>query len=252
MSILKSFDLTGKLALVTGASRGIGRGIAEALAGAGADILGISASLSSSGSEVETSIKKIGRDFKGYKVDFSKRNELLNFVKNLKNQKIVPDILINNAGTIRRNATENHPTEWWDEVIEVNLSSQFLLSREIGKEMIKRGSGKIIFIASLLTFQGGITVPGYAASKGGIGQLTKALANEWASKGINVNAIAPGAMLEPPDVTWTEEQKEKVIANIPLKKMGSEKDIANTVKFVVSSKYMTGQVIKVDGGRSLS
>ena len=94
--------------------------------------------------------------------------------------------------TIRRNSAENHPTEWWDEVIEVNLSSQFLLSREIGKEMIIRGSGKIIFIASLLTFQGGITVPGYAASKGGIGQLTKALANEWASKGINVNAIAPG------------------------------------------------------------
>ena len=146
MSILNIFDLTGKLALVTGASRGIGRGIAEALARAGADILGVSASLSPTGSDVETAIKKIGRNFEGYKVDFSKRDQLLSFVENLQNKKIVPDILINNAGTIKRNSAENHPTEWWDEVIEVNLSSQFLLSREIGREMIKRGSGKIIFI----------------------------------------------------------------------------------------------------------
>ena len=114
MSILKSFDLTGKLALVTGASRGIGRGIAEALAKAGADILGVSASLSTMGSDVETSVKKIGRNFEGYKVDFSKRDQLYDFVENLKNKKIVPDILINNAGTIRRNSAESHPTEWWD------------------------------------------------------------------------------------------------------------------------------------------
>ena len=253
MSILKSFDLTGKLALVTGASRGIGRGIAEALAGAGADILGVSASLSSSGSEVETSVKKIGRDFKGYKADFSKRDELLNFVENLNNQKIVPDILINNAGTIRRNAAENHPTEWWDEVIEVNLSSQFLLSKEIGREMINRGSGKIIFIASLLTFQGGITVPGYAASKGGIGQLTKALANEWASKGINVNAIAPGYI--DTDMTSSLGDVKKIVkASTPMKKFGSPDDIAWAAVYLASNeaKFVTGQTISPNGGFVMS
>mgnify|MGYP001352436041 FL=1 len=252
MSILKSFDLSGKLALVTGASRGIGKGIAVALASAGADVVGVSASLPQTGSDIENEIKKIGRDFKGYKVDFSKRDKLLDFVEDLKNQKIVPDILINNAGTIRRNSAENHPTEWWDEVIEVNLSSQFLLSREIGREMINKGSGKIIFIASLLTFQGGITVPGYAASKGGIGQLTKALANEWASKGINVNAIAPGyiATDNTEAIRNDKDRYKAILERIPQGRWGAPDDFAGPSVFLASeaSNYVNGEILTVDGG----
>ena len=252
MSILKSFDLSGKLALVTGASRGIGKGIAVALASAGADVVGVSASLPQTGSDIETEIKKIGRDFKGYKVDFSKRDKLLDFVEDLKNQKIVPDILINNAGTIRRNSAENHPTEWWDEVIEVNLSSQFLLSREIGREMINKGSGKIIFIASLLTFQGGITVPGYAASKGGIGQLTKALANEWASKGINVNAIAPGyiATDNTEAIRNDKDRYKAILERLPQGRWGAPDDFAGPSVFLASeaSNYVNGEILTVDGG----
>ena len=252
MSILNIFDLTGKLALVTGASRGIGRGIAEALAGAGADILGVSASLSPTGSDVETAIKKIGKNFEGYEVNFSKRAQVLNFIENLKNKKIVPDILINNAGTIRRNSAENHPAEWWDEVIEVNVSSQFLLSREIGREMINRGSGKIIFIASLLTFQGGITVPGYAASKGGIGQLTKALANEWASKGINVNAIAPGYIAtDNTEALRNDKDRYKaILERIPQGRWGAPDDFAGPSVFLASeaSNYVNGEILTVDGG----
>ena len=170
----------------------------------------------------------------------------------MKNQKIVPDILINNAGTIRRNSAENHPIEWWDEVIEVNLSSQFLLSREIGREMIKRGSGKIIFIASLLTFQGGITVPGYAASKGGIGQLTKALANEWASKGINVNAIAPGYIAtDNTEALRNDKDRYKaILERIPQGRWGAPDDFAGPSVFLASeaSNYVNGEILTVDGG----
>ncbi len=252
MSILKVFDLTGKVALVTGVSRGIGRGIAEALASAGCDIIGVSASLPLPGSDVENSIKKIGKNFKGYKVDFSKRDEILNFIEDLNVEKIVPDILINNAGTIKRNPAENHPTDWWDEVIEVNLSSQFLLSKEIGREMIKRGSGKIIFIASLLTFQGGITVPGYAASKGGIGQLTKALANEWAAKGINVNAIAPGYIAtDNTEALRNDENRNKaILERIPQGRWGIPEDFAGPSVFLSSnaSNYVNGEILTVDGG----
>ena len=186
------FDLTGKTAVVTGAKRGIGRGMAEALAAAGADIIGVSATLEPTGSAVGAAVEALGRSFKGYQCDFSDRGAVAAFATQLETDGIAPDILVNNAGTIKRKPAADHEDALWDEVIAVNLSSQFVLSREIGRGMIARGSGKIIFTASLLTFQGGITVPGYAASKGGIGQLTKALANEWAPLGINVNAIAPG------------------------------------------------------------
>lgn len=134
------------------------------------------------------------RSFKAYRCDFSDRSALKAFILQLSTDGIAPDILINNAGTIQRKPSVHHEDELWDEVIEINLNAQFVLSREIGRGMVERGAGKIIFTASLLTFQGGITFPGYAASKGGIGQLTKALANDWAPYGVNVNAVAPAIM----------------------------------------------------------
>lgn len=192
MGVLKSFDLTGKTALVTGCKRGIGKAMAVALAEAGADIIGVSASLEKRGSDVSKEVEALGRDFEAYSCDFSDRDRLVAFADTVTSNHPKIDILVNNAGTIKRAPAAEHSNEFWDEVIEVNLSAQFILSREIGRQMIENGGGKIIFTASILTFQGGITVPGYSASKGGIGQLTMAFANEWAEKGINVNAIAPG------------------------------------------------------------
>lgn len=252
MAAGKLFDLSGKTALVTGCKRGIGRGMAEALAEAGADIIGVSATLESSGSEIEKAITGMGRNFSGHAVDFSDRGALTDFAARLEQDGIVPDILINNAGTIKRHPAAEHPTDWWDEVIEVNLSAQFLLSREIGRGMIARGSGKIIFTASLLTFQGGITVPGYSASKGGIGQLTKALANEWAPKGINVNAIAPGYIAtDNTEALRNDKDRYKaILERIPQGRWGTPEDFAGPAVFLASaaSDYVNGEILTVDGG----
>src|SRR5579864_947427 len=162
---------------------------ALALAEAGADIIGVSKTLESSGSAIEAEVTALGRKFTGYSCDLGNRSAVREF---LQTDFPAIDILVNNAGTILRKPAAEHPDEYWDQVIETNLNAQFFISRKIGRRMVERGAGKIIFTASLLTFQGGITVPGYAASKGAIGQLTKALANEWAAKGVQVNAIAPG------------------------------------------------------------
>lgn len=252
MAIDALFDLTGKTALVTGCKRGIGRGMAEALAAAGADIIGVSASLEPKGSAVEQAVTALGRQFTGFTCDFSDRTALNSFTEQLHNAGITPDILVNNAGTIKRKPAAEHPSDWWDEVIEVNLSAQFLLSREIGKGMIARGSGKIIFTASLLTFQGGITVPGYSASKGGIGQLTKALANEWASKGVNVNAIAPGyiATDNTEALRNDENRYQAILERIPQGRWGTPEDFAGPIVFLASaaSDYVNGEILTVDGG----
>ncbi|WP_211753586.1 SDR family oxidoreductase [Pacificibacter marinus] len=246
------FNLAGKTALVTGAKRGIGRGMAEALAQAGADIIGVSASLDPAGSDVGRAVAALGRKFTGYACDFSDRAAVKAFTAKVLAENPQIDILINNAGTILRAPAAEHPDEMWDKVIEVNLNAQFIITRDIGKTMVERGSGKVIFIASLLTFQGGITVPGYAASKGGIGQLTMAFANEWASKGVNVNAIAPGYI----DTDNTEalrkdpERAAAILSRIPSGRWGKPIDFAGPAVFLASesASYMHGHIMLVDGG----
>lgn len=252
MSILDQFNLAGKNALVTGCRRGIGRGIAEALASAGADIIGVSASLEASGSAIEKAVTAMGRKFTAHSVDFSDRRAVTDFCARLAAENITPDILINNAGTIKRKPAAEHDDDLWDEVLEVNLNAQFVISREIGRQMIARGSGKIIFTASLLTFQGGITVPGYAASKGGIGQLTKALANEWAGKGVNVNAIAPGYIAtDNTQALQDDEQRYKaILERIPAGRWGTPEDFGGPAVFLASdaANYVHGEILVVDGG----
>ncbi len=250
--VIDQFRLDGKVALVTGCKRGIGKGMAIALAEAGADVIGVSASLEPGGSDVENEIRSLGRDFKGYACDFSDREALYAFIRQVKSDVPQIDILVNNAGTIMRAPAAEHPDDYWDAVIEVNLNAQFVLSREFGKEMIGRGAGKIIFTASLLTFQGGITVPGYAASKGGIGQLTMALSNEWAGKGVQVNAIAPGYIATDNTQALQDdpERSQAILSRIPAGRWGKPDDFAGPVVFLASaaSNYMSGHTMVVDGG----
>ncbi|MBF0278532.1 MAG: SDR family oxidoreductase [SAR324 cluster bacterium] len=250
--MLNQFNLSGKTALVTGCKRGIGRAMASVLAEAGSDIIGVSASLESTGSEIEKEVQSFGRKFTAYRCDFSDRPSLYQFIDQLNAECPIIDILINNAGTILRKPAAQHPDDYWDRVIEVNLNAQFILSREVGKRMVERKSGKIIFIASLLTFQGGITVPGYSASKGGIGQLTKALANEWASQGVNVNAIAPGYINtdNTEDLRNDPERSAAILARIPAGRWGETEDFKGAALFLASeaSNYVHGTILTIDGG----
>lgn len=249
MSIIESFKLNGKTALVTGCKRGIGKAMTRALAEAGADIIGVSASLQAD-DDIAKEIAALGRSFTAYACDFSDREALYKFIENVKAKPI--DILVNNAGTILRKPAHEHPDEFWDKVMEVNLNAQFVLSREIAQGMIERGKGKIIFTASILSFQGGIAVPAYTSSKHGIVGLTKALANEWASKGIQVNAIAAG---------YTETDNTEALRNdpvryksilerIPAGRWGKIDDFKGPIVFLASSAsdYITGEILTVDGG----
>lgn len=252
MGILDLFRLEGKTALVTGSRRGIGRGMAIALAEAGADIIGVSQSLERSGSDVEQEIARRGRRFQGYACDFADRAALYAFIDQVKTDFPVIDILVNNAGIILRKPAAEHPDEYWDKVMEVNLNAQFVLSRELGKEMVARGAGKIIFTASVLTFQGGINVPGYAASKGAIGQLTMALANEWAGHGVQVNAIAPGYISSDNTAALRADpaRNAAILARIPAGRWGEPDDLGGAVVFLASaaSNYVNGAILTVDGG----
>ena len=249
---MNPFNLAGKIALVTGCRRGIGMAMAEGLAEAGADIIGVSASLEGQGSAVERAVTALGRRFDAYQCDFADPAAVKAFAGRLMTERGVPDILVNNAGTIKRQPAAEHSDEFWFEVVNVNLNSQFILSREIGAAMVARGSGKIIFTASLLTFQGGITVPGYAATKGGIGQLTKALANEWAAKGVNVNAIAPGYIATDNTTALREdpERSQQILARIPAGRWGQPEDFKGPVVFLASeaARYIHGEILVVDGG----
>jgi len=250
--ILEKFSLNGKVALVTGCKRGIGQGMAVALAEAGADIIGVSASLESKGSETEKQITAAGRKFYPYACDFSQREAIYAFVRRVQAEHPVVDILVNNAGTIKRKPVAEHPDEWWDEVLGVNLTAPFILAREFGKAMIARGNGKVIFTASLLTFQGGITVPGYAASKGGIGQLTMAFSNEWMGKGVQVNAIAPGyiATDNTEALRADADRSTSILARIPAGRWGTPEDLKGATVFLASSasNYVSGTILTVDGG----
>lgn len=252
MNVLDMFRLDGKTALVTGARRGIGKAMAIALAEAGADIVAVSANMETSGSQIEKAVTALGRKFAGYSCDFSDRAALYRFIAQTSSVHPVIDILVNNAGTVLREAAAQHSDAYWDKIIAVNLNTPFMLSREFGKRMLARGNGKIIFVASLLTFQGGITVPGYAASKGGVGQLTKALANEWAAQGVQVNAIAPGYVRT--DVTEALQNDparyQAILERIPAGRWGEIEDFKGAAVFLASpaSDYVNGEILVVDGG----
>lgn len=251
-SLSTLFDLSGKTALVTGCKRGIGKAMAIGLAEAGADIIGVSASLDPAGSEVEEAVTALGRRFYAFSCDFADRASLYGFIKAVKSDCPPVDVLVNNAGTILRRPAAEHPDDYWDQVMEINVDAQFILSREIGRDMLDRGAGKIIFTASLLTFQGGINVPGYAASKGAIGSLTKALANEWAGRGVNVNAIAPGYIsTDNTDALRKDpERSAAILARIPSGRWGEPDDFRGPVVFLASraSDYVHGTILTVDGG----
>jgi 2-dehydro-3-deoxy-D-gluconate 5-dehydrogenase len=252
MGALDLFRLDGQTALVTGCRRGIGRAMAAALAEAGADIIGVSASQEASGSEIEREVTALGRRFRGYSCDFSDRKALYRFIGQVKADVPAIDILVNNAGTILRRPAAEHPDEYWDKILETNLSSAFILTREIGKGMLERGRGKIIFTASLLTFQGGITVPGYAAAKGGVGQVVKAFANEWAGKGVCVNAIAPGYIATDNTEALRADpvRNPAILARIPAGRWGEPADFKGVAVFLASkaSDYVHGTIVTVDGG----
>jgi 2-deoxy-D-gluconate 3-dehydrogenase len=252
MGALEMFKLDGKIALVTGCRRGIGKAMALGLAEAGADIIGVSAQLEKGTSQVEREVLALGRKFRGYACDIGDRKALYAFIREVQAEFPIIDILVNNAGTILRKPAAEHPDEYWDRIIEVNLNAQFILSREIGKRMVEQGQGKIIFTASLLSFQGGITVPGYAASKGGVAQLTKALANEWSAKGVNVNAIVPGYIsTDNTEALRNDPQRATaILARIPAGRWGEPEDFKGAAVYLASSasNYVHGTLLTVDGG----
>lgn len=247
----ETFQLTGKNALVTGSRRGLGAAIAVALAEAGANV-GCHGRDAKPGPSCDQ-ISGTGRKtfyFSGDLVDPKVCSAL--FEKTIAEFGSI-DILVNNAGVIRRAPAAEFPMELWDEIIAVDLTAVFRLSQLVGRQMLERGvGGKIVNIASLLSFQGGILVPAYAAAKGGLAQLTKALANEWAAKGINVNAIAPGYMATDNTTALRSDpgRSRQLLERIPAARWGEPKDIAGAALFLCSaaSNYVHGHVLAVDGG----
>ncbi len=245
------FDLENKVAVVTGASRGLGRAMALGLAGAGADIVAI-ASTSANAAQTVEEIESLGRRAVAIGCRQDDPAEVRRAVSESIDAFGQVDILVNSAGTIRRAPAEDYSDEDWSAVMDTNLNGVFQFCRGVGKQMLERGRGKIINIASLLSYSGGITVPAYAASKGGVMQLTKALANEWANKGVQVNAIAPGYFAT--DITEAlradETRNEEILARIPMGRWGDAEDLQGAIVFLASSAsdYVTGHILTVDGG----
>lgn len=250
-TILSSFSLEGKTAIVTGSNKGIGQALAIALAEAGADIVGVSSSFPKD-SETEKSVLALGRTFKKYNADFSSRESVYGFLKAVRSDFEQIDILVNNAGTIMREPAASHSDDYWDKVMAVNLDTPFVLARELGKDMIGRGQGKIIFTCSMLSYQGGVNVPGYTASKSAVAGLVKALANEWAAKGVHVNGIAPGyiATDNTKNLMADPVRSKSILERIPAGRWGSPDDLKGAVVFLASSAsdYVNGTILNVDGG----
>jgi 2-dehydro-3-deoxy-D-gluconate 5-dehydrogenase len=246
------FKLSGKTALVTGCNKGIGRSMALALAEAGADIIGVSSSMPLKDGPVEAAVRASGRRFFPYQADLTDRGSLYDMLSRVKPAHPVIDILVNNAGMILRAPAAQHSDEYWDRVLAINLDAAFILTRELGREMLVRRSGKVIFTCSLLSFQGGINVPGYAASKGALSSLVKALANEWASQGVNVNGIAPGYIsTDNTEALRNDPVRSKAILDrIPAGRWGEPDDFRGPTVFLASaaSDYVHGTILTVDGG----
>ncbi|EEA25449.1 hypothetical protein TMatcc_006325 [Talaromyces marneffei ATCC 18224] len=252
------FSLEGRTALVTGGTRGIGQAMAIALAEAGADVVLVQRDESNTTTRDE--ITKLGRKALIHAAELSDREAVKKVIPTLVQQGVQPDILLNCAGIQRRHPSEKFPDEDWDEVININLTSVFTLAREFGANLLSRDAsefptgrrGSVINVASLLSFQGGITVPAYAASKGGVAQLTKALSNEWVAKGINVNAIAPGYIDTDMNVALINDPNRNsgIMARIPAGRWGRPEDFKGVVVFLASqaSNYVSGEIITVDGG----
>lgn len=245
------FDLSGKTAIVTGGNKGIGMGMTKGLADAGADVIVASRSIEE-GSEIEKYVQEKGRKFRFYKLDAADRKSVYQLVEDVLKDHSRIDILVNNAGTIMRKPVAEHPDEWWDNVIDINLNAPFILAREFGKHMIEKGGGKIIFTCSLLTFQGGINVPGYAASKAALASVIKGMSNEWASKGVNVNGIAPGYIATDNTQALREDadRSASILARIPAGRWGTPEDFAGPAIFLASDagNYVSGEILVVDGG----
>ncbi|OJJ45641.1 hypothetical protein ASPZODRAFT_133501 [Penicilliopsis zonata CBS 506.65] len=258
-SVTSLFSLSGQTAVVTGGTRGIGQAMAIALAEAGADIVLVQRDESNTATRDEI-INRIGRKAWIHVAELTNRESVKAIIPAVVKQGIKPQILLTCAGIQRRHPSEKFPDEDWDEVLEVNLSSVFALCREFGAYLLARDAsefptgrrGSIINVASLLSFQGGITVPAYAASKGGIAQLTKALSNEWIAKGINVNAIAPGYIATDMNTALINDQNRNagIMARIPAGRWGTPEDFKGTVVYLASpaSAYVSGDILCVDGG----
>jgi 2-deoxy-D-gluconate 3-dehydrogenase len=244
------FDLSGKNALVTGGASGLGQAAAIGLAEAGADIILVTNQ--NKGEETQEIIKGLGRKVIAISADLSDEGILPDLMSQAALEMGNIDILVNNAGIIRRKPAAEHSSQDWHDVINVNLNSVFFLSQLVGRGMLERGFGKIINIASMLTFQGGITVPGYTASKHAVGGITKALANEWAGKGVNVNAIAPGYIATANTKPLREDpvRSKQILDRIPAGRWGKPEDLKGPVVFLASeaSNYMNGHIMCVDGG----
>ena len=251
MNSRSPFGLEGKRALVTGASRGLGRAMAEALAAAGADV--VCASTQRSGTdETAAAVREGGREAWQVEGDLADREAVLSMAEEAERLAGQIDILVNNGGTIRRHPAVDFPLEDWDAVLRTNLDSVFVLSQRLGRKMVERGSGKIINIASLLSFSGGITVPAYTASKHAVAGLTRALANEWARHGVQINAIAPGYFRTDNTQRLQDDpvRSQEISARIPAARWGEPEDLTGALVFLASpaSDYINGHVLVVDGG----